>query len=159
MSELPESIRQSLPENLIEEAIAWWKALSDSDRLELQKLCDLRKETFLFESFPNDGSGITVAGGKFIAHDDCIRIDEWGNDYFDYLMGNPELVLVHDPAQRTFHIGCTRHKDALRCYKRGTVPIDFTCPFGETACRMKVLLGNAVGVGLRRLKFEAATSR
>lgn len=151
MSELPESIRQSLPENLIEEAIAWWRALSDSDRQELQKLCDLRKETFLFETFPNDGSGITVAGGKFIAHDDCIGIDEWGKDYFDYLMGNPELVLVHDPAHRTFHIGCTRHIAALQCYNRGTVPVDFTCPFGETACRMRIMLGNAVGVGLRPL--------
>lgn len=158
MSDLPESIRQSLPENLVGEANAWWEGLSASDRDELQRLCDLKKELFLFETFPLDGSGVTVAGGKFIAHDDCIAIDEWGKDYFDYLLGNPELVLVHDPVQRTFHIGCTRHAAALQCYVRGSVPNDFTCPFAETICRMKTMGDSGVGVSLRPLRTGRTTA-
>ncbi len=152
MIDLPESIRGCLPDALVAQAEQWWRELSDSNREEVQRLCDARKETFLFESFPMDGSGVTVAGGKFLAHDDCIGIDEWGDDYMDYLMGNPELVLVHDPAHRTFHIGCTRHLDALQCYSDGRIPADFKCPFASTECRMKAMGAQKPAVGLRPLR-------
>jgi len=139
MDDLPETIRKSIPASLIGEAEAWWQTLTEADRSELQRLCDAKKELFLFETL-SDSSDIKIRGGRFVSDDDCRGFDEWGEDYFDYLLGNPELLLVHDPDNRTFHIGCTRHQLALQCYSNGHIHKSFQCPYEDSSCRMRAIL-------------------
>ena len=148
MEQLPETIRKSLPADLVEEALVWWQSLCTDDRRELQRLCDAKKELFLFETF-SESSDIKVHGGRFLASDDNRGIEEWGKDYFDYLLGNPELVLIHDPEQRTFHIGCTLHEIARRCYSFGHIEAAFRCPFEAPACRMHRVLGTRATIGIK----------
>lgn len=148
MEDLPETIRNSVPPELFGEASAWWQSLEDDDRRELQRLCDAKKELFLFETF-SESSDIKVHGGRFISSDDNRRFEEWGEDYFDYLLGNPELVLVHDPEHRTFHIGCTLHANARQCYSNRMIDDSFHCPFDSTRCRMRQILGTRNTIGVR----------
>jgi hypothetical protein len=71
--------------------------------------------------------------------------DEWGLSYFEHLMQHPELVLVWDATERSFHTGCTRHALARACWARGEVPGDFVCPFERGGdCLMRPLLGRRV---------------
>ncbi len=62
MTELPSTLRQSIPPELEFEANRWWNELSEIDRADLRRLCDARKEAFLFETFDpnNDQQKIAV---------------------------------------------------------------------------------------------------
>src|SRR5262249_19137724 len=80
-----------------------------------------------------------VEGGRFVPHDDARGLAEWGPGYFEYLLSNPELVLVYDPTPRTFHNRCVPHPAAPACLAAGRVPADFRCPLGTAACPMERL--------------------
>ena len=149
MQSLPETLRSTIPSDLMADAVKWWQALADDDRVSLDRLCDARKDIFLFETFSDADPSPRITGGKFLPHDDAFGIDEWGEDYFDYLLGHPELMIVFEPTRRTFHIGCNRHIDARRCFRNGFIPADFHCPFGATACLMDAIRQARPNIGLK----------
>jgi hypothetical protein len=146
---MPSSLRDSLPAHLVADAEDWWAALADHDRVELVRLCDSRKEIFLFETLDPSKENAKISGGRFIPHDDGFGIQEWGEDWFDSLSSNPELMIVYDPHVRTFHVGCSRHIAAQNCFRNGKIGADFRCPFSDPACLMDQIRKNRSAVGLR----------
>lgn len=154
MSELPATLQSAIPAELLSDADHWWDGLSDADQAELQQLCDARKEIFLFETVDAAGTNPRITGGKFLPHDDALGLQEWGEDYFDYLLGHPELMIVFDPTRRTFHIGCSRHADAQACFQTGIIRQDFLCPFARGNCLMEEIRGQRRVVGLRRMRVD-----
>ena len=151
MDTLPITLAESLPSELLDDAKAWWTTLNEADRAELQRLCDGRKSLFLFETFSEADTAVKpkITGGKFIPGANEFGIEDWGEDYFQHLLDHPELMIVHDPTRRTFHIGCSRHIDARRCFVDGYVSRSFTCPFGTESCLMHRLLQDRDKVNLR----------
>ena len=147
---LPKNLADSIPEQLADDALRWWQSLEHAERDELNRLCDARREIFLFETLP-DANAPNVEGGKFIPHDDASGFDEWGADYFQHLLDHPELVIVFDPDQRTFHIGCSRHVNARKCFVNGTIAGSFQCPFKTDDCLQHKIRRNRASVGLRPL--------
>ena len=149
MDSLPITLVDSLPAELVGDAKTWWESLDESDRNELQRLCDSRKNLFLFGTFSDADTKPELTGGKFIPGANEFGVADWGEDYFQHLLDHPELMIVHDPVQRTFHIGCSRHIDARRCFVDGSVTESFTCPFGADRCLMHRLLADRPSVNLR----------
>ncbi len=127
MTELPTTLRESIPAELSSDAIRWWHELSEIDRAELTRLCDARKEAFLFETFDPNNEQQKITGGRFLPHDDANGIEEWGDEYFDTLLSKPELMIVYDPPRRTFFIGCHRHASARNCFRHGKIIGAFNC--------------------------------
>lgn len=155
MKDFPESLRASIPPELIDDALAWWQSLTESDRSELVRLCDARREIFLFETVDGSDAERRISGGKFLPHDDASGIEEWGEDYFDTLLSNPELVIVYDPGFRRFHIGCSRHARARGCFAEGRIAAEFRCPLGNADCLMDRIRRTRPAVGLMPLRSVA----
>lgn len=92
----------------------WWSNLSNAERLEAAELWDSRREVYFFTPQP-DGDGLLdeweklprVIGGRFVPHDDSVRMDEWLDDWLDYLQGHEEVILFPRVAyaHRRFIIG------------------------------------------------------
>ncbi|ADG69872.1 hypothetical protein Plim_4061 [Planctopirus limnophila DSM 3776] len=149
---MPRSLRDSLPALLVADADKWWVSLKEDDRAELVRLCDSRKEIFLFETFDPSNDNAKISGGKFLPHDDGLGLQEWGEDWFDSLSSNPELMIVYDPQVRTFHVGCNRHTLARNCFRHGRINGDFQCPLLDATCLMDQIRKNRVTVELRLIK-------
>ncbi|MEL6109868.1 MAG: hypothetical protein AAFU85_27985, partial [Planctomycetota bacterium] len=66
MHSLPATLVDSLPAELVGDAKAWCETLDESDRDELQQLCDARKNLFLFETFSGSETKPEITGGTFI---------------------------------------------------------------------------------------------
>ena len=154
-SKMPPNLTESIPIPLIGDAELWWESLDESERSELVKLCDSRREVFLFETFSGENSP-KVTGGKFVPKDDAFGINDWGEDYFQHLLDHPELMIVYDTDLRTFHIGCSRHIDARKCFVDGSVDQHFDCPFQKSDCLMRTVLGRRESVGLRPILGRAS---
>lgn len=157
MDSLPNTLVDSLPAELVGDAESWWLTLADSDRCELQRLCDSRKNLFLFETFSEAETQPKITGGKFIPGANEFGVADWGEDYFQHLLDHPELMIVHDPTHRTFHIGCSRHIEARQCFVDGKVSRSFTCPFAADHCLMHAILGDRDSVNLRPRPQETRT--
>lgn len=128
------------------EVEAWWAELSEEARGEVARLCDERLDACFFGVVAEERDHVVpkVRGGRFVPEEDQWGFDEWGPSYFEHLLAHPELVLVWDGTERTFHTGCLRHGAARACWRRGGVPEDFECPFGEGACWMAPLRGKRI---------------
>ncbi len=157
-SPLPTNLSDSIPDALIGDAERWWHSLNDDDRCELTSLCDSRREVFLFETFSGEDAP-KVSGGKFIPHDNAFGINDWGEDYFQHLLDHPELIIVFEPKLRTFHIGCSRHADARRCFVDGGISNDFKCPYGVTECLMHKMLRERNSLELRPIPVRKSKMR
>ena len=157
MIEMPTSLRNSIPADLTTDANRWWMQLSDADRAELVRLCDARKDVFLFETFDPDKDDQRITGRRFLPHDDAFGLEEWGDEYFDTLLSNPELMIVYDPPRRTFFIGCNRHSNARDCFLHGKIAAAFVCPFREQHCLMHSVRGHRDVIGLRPMKQQRTT--
>ena len=81
MESLPTTLVDSLPSELVGDAKTWWESLEESDREELQRLCDSRKNLFLFETFSDAETKPEITGGKFIRGANAFGVDDWGEDY------------------------------------------------------------------------------
>lgn len=109
----------------------WWAELSEAARAEIATLCDERADACFFGVVADERDHVVpkVRGGRFLPEDDAWGFDEWGPSYFDHLVAHPELVLVWDPPQRTFHTGCIRHTSARMCWRNSAVPEDSSAHF------------------------------
>lgn len=85
---------------------------------------------------------LVIPTDLFIPHDDAWGLSEWGPGYFEHLLQHPEMVLLWEPAERTFHIGCTRHSAARACLESGRVPREFACPFDSRSCPLEPIRGS-----------------
>ena len=130
---------------------AWWSKLSDEHRQEVAKLCDTRADTCFFGVVADESELPEVERG-LCDEDDVRPVEEWAPGHFEYLLNHPELVLIWDQTERTFHVGCTAHADARGCWKSGGVPAGFACPFARSDCLMRPLLG-------RRFRQRRITSQ
>lgn len=148
MDELPADLLAAIPPASGGVAQRWWTSLSEADRRQVAGLWDRRREVHFFAPQTDDAGRIdewdqvpVVEGGRFIPRDDAWGLDEWGPGYFEHLLQHPELVLLWEPAQRTFHIGCTRHPAARSCLELGLVPAEFACPIDSPSCPLLPLRG------------------
>lgn len=154
MNDLPVDLVAVLPEGGVNAAHQWWSTLSETDRQRIAGLWDERLEVKFFTPQSDDHGHSdeweqvpAVAGGRFMPVDDDGGVKEWGQDRFEYLLSNPELILAYAPEYRVFAI-CTQHAAARACIDNGRVPSDFqcpfesgACPFGSGACPMEQLRG------------------
>jgi len=148
MPGIPTELLEAIPPGGRETATAWWQTFSDEQRSQIAELWDNRVEICFFDR-QADASGKTddwsqvpaVQGGRFVPHDSEGR-DEWEPGYFEHLLAHPELMIAYQPAEQTFHIGCTVHAAARRCLANGSVPADFNCPLIQEACPFQRLRGS-----------------
>jgi hypothetical protein len=122
---------------------AWWAGLDEAHRQEMARLCDRRADSCFF-GVVEDASELPEVERGLCDEDDVRPVDEWAPGHFEYLLNHPELVLIWDQTERTFHTGCTAHADARACWQAGSVPNDFSCPFARTDCLMRPLVGRRV---------------
>ena len=116
MLPIPAQLTQTFAE-VDQGAIAvWWSGLSDEHRAEVARLCDQRADTCFFGVVADESELPEVEQG-LCDEDDVRPVDEWAPSHFEYLLNHPELVLIWDETEPTFHVGCTAHADARRCWK------------------------------------------
>ena len=151
MTSIPTHLTQTFADVDQSAIAAWWAKLSDAHRTEITKLCDTRADTCFFGVVADESELPEVEHG-LCDEDDVRPVDEWGPSHFEYLLNHPELVLIWDQTERTFHVGCTAHADAHACWKAGEVLAGFACPFAHADCLMRPLLG-------RRLRRRRAVNR
>ncbi len=107
MDQVPGELLHDLSAGDEKTVTAWWAGLSDLNRSEVAALCHARCAECFFGAVPEDPSASVplVIGGRFLASDEAAGWAEWHAELFDYLLCNPELVIVQPPVMRTFHIG------------------------------------------------------
>jgi hypothetical protein len=148
MREIPADLLSAIPPGSEGVARQWWGALSEDDRRQVAGLWDARREVHFFSPQADEAGRVDewgqvprVRGGRFVPPDDAWGLSEWGPGYFEHLLEHPELVLLWEPAGRTFHIGCTRHQAARSCLASGRVPAEFVCPVDSPACPLRPIRG------------------
>jgi hypothetical protein len=146
MDGLPPDFLAVLPKGTGPVAARWWASLSEADRKRVAGLWDERLEVRFFTPQADAAGEVdeweevpAVRGGRFGPRDD--RQDEWGPEFFERLLADPELVLAYEAPHRTFHIGCTRHEAARACLVSGFVPAEFVCPGVSDSCPLMKLRG------------------
>jgi hypothetical protein len=151
MIALPPDLLAAIPPRSVTVAERWWNSLSDEERSQVADLWDNRLEVRFFTPQRDESGRLddweqvpAVWGGRFFPPDDAWGLAEWGPGYFEHLLQHPELMLLWQPAERTFHIGCTRHHAARACLDSGSVPETFTCPLSSQACPFVSLRGAAL---------------
>jgi hypothetical protein len=151
MAEVPAQLLKGL--SPADEALvaAWWARLDAAARSQVTDLCDPRRDQCFFRLVPGDAAQAPVViGGRFVPKDDdTAGWDEWHAGLFDYLVCNPELVLVAPPVVRTSHI-CTRHEAARAVLAAGRIPVDFQCPLSSDGCPIRHLLSVAPNESLQQ---------
>jgi hypothetical protein len=166
MAEIPADLLAAIPPTSAFVAQAWWASLCEADRSHVAGLWDERREVHFFTPQADEtgrvddwGQVPAVKGGRFVPPDDAWGLAEWGPGYFEHLLEHPELVLLWEPAERTFHIGCTAHTAARSCLESGGVPSDFRCPAGSPSCPLLPLRGSRLIERSRRNSTGTGTSR
>jgi hypothetical protein len=157
MIEFPADLLAAIPPGSVAVAQRWWSTLSDDQRRQVAGLWDERLEVRFFTPQRDEAGRLddwedvpVVRGGRFIPADDAWGLAEWGPGYFEHLLQHPELMLLWQPAERTFHIGCTRHPAARDCLETGSVPVTFTCPASSRSCPLMPLRGASLSRGRAR---------
>ena len=149
MTSIPPQLTQPFADVDQSAIAAWWSKLSDAHREEITRLCDTRADTCFFGVVADESQLPEVERG-LCDEDDVRPVEDWAPSHFEYLLNHPELVLIWDQTERTFHVGCTAHADAQACWRSGELPAGFACPFTRADCLMRPLLG-------RRLRRRCIT--
>jgi hypothetical protein len=145
MVELPLGIATAVPEDARPAVERWWASLADSERQETAGLWDERREVCFFAPQQNDAGLLddweqvpTVVGGRFVPHDDSVRMVEWLEDWQEYVLGHEEVVLLPRVVVvfRTFHI-CQAEPAARAVTTSGLLPVAFRCPIDAEECPMQ----------------------
>jgi hypothetical protein len=151
MLALPSDILAVLPDDARPAVERWWSTLSESQQQEALALWDERREVCFFAPQADDTGRVddwdqmpNVVGGRFIPHDDSVRMAEWLEDWQEYLLGHEAVVLLPGVVAviRTFHI-CQAEPAARAATASGVLPAGFRCPLGLSACPMRRVQGIA----------------
>jgi hypothetical protein len=145
MTEVPADILASVPDDARPAIEQWWSSLAEAERQDTLRLWDKRRERYFFTP-QSDGTGRVdkweqvpaVKGGRFIPHDDSVRMSEWLEDWQEYVLGHEEVVLLSHVAVvfRTFHI-CQGEPAAQAVVAARRLPADFHCPADSVGCPMR----------------------
>ncbi|HEY8505756.1 MAG TPA: hypothetical protein VIL46_14320 [Gemmataceae bacterium] len=156
MVELPGGIVRAVPEDARPAVQRWWASLPEAERQEVASLWDERREVYFFAPQANDAGRAddweqvpAVAGGRFVPHDDSVRMEEWLEDWQEYVSGHEELVLLPRVVVvfRTFHI-CRAEPAAREVVASGLLPAGFRCPAAAEDCPMRRVQRVAPNQGL-----------
>lgn len=147
MVELPSGIATAIPKDARPAVERWWASLAEAERHEAAGLWDERREVCFFAPQANDAGCANdweqvpaVVGGRFVPHDDAVRMAEWQEDWQEYVLGHEEVVLLPRVAVvfRTFHI-CQAEPEARAVATSGLLPAGFQCPVGSGECPMRLV--------------------
>jgi hypothetical protein len=153
MMDPPLELMSSVPAEACPAVERWWQSLSQSDRQQLTDAWDERHETRFFkplvdaEGRPDVWETIPrVTGGRFVPHDDSVRMHEWLEDRAEYLAGHEEIILLPRVVivYRTFFI-CHAEPAARAVTETGTLPADFQCTARSNDCPMRRVRALAPG--------------
>ena len=140
MTPIPAQLLRTFGDIDQSEIAAWWSTLSDAHRDEVARLCDAQADTCFFGVVADESELPEVERG-LCDEDDVRPVDEWAPSHFEYLLNHPKHVLIWDQTERTFHVGCTAHREARACGTLENVSAEFACPFGRADCLMNPLGG------------------
>jgi hypothetical protein len=145
MSELPAGILAAVPADARPAVERWWGSLDGAEHQEIIDLWDERREASFFAP-QADEAGVrdaweqvpAVAGGRFVPHDDSVRMHEWLEYWHEYLSGHEEVFLLPRVVVviRTFHF-CQSHPAARAVVAAGQLAPEFRCPLSADPCPMK----------------------
>lgn len=142
MDELPVGVLGAVPADARPAVAQWWAQLNDTDRRQLRDSWDTRQESYFFTRQAGDSWARVpvVNGGRFVPHDDSVRMHEWLEDWQEYVLGHEDVILIPWglAVMRTFHI-CQAHPAARAAVDAGRLPANFQCPFGAASCPMRRL--------------------
>ncbi len=145
MEKLPAEILLALPSDAHPAVERWWSALAVEERREATAAWDSRREVRFFEPQADDKGHLDeweqvpeVLGGRFVPHDDSVRMHEWLDDWVEYLEGHEEVILLPRVVMvyRTFHI-CQAEPAARAVAASGLLPAGFVCPVAASECPMR----------------------
>lgn len=145
MVELPSGLATVVPEDARPAVERWWASLAEAERQETAGLWDERREVHFFAPQANDAGRVddweqvpTVVGGRFVPHDDSVRMAEWLEDWQEYVSGHEEVVLMPRVVVvfRTVHI-CQGEPAAREVAASGLLPTTFHCPIAAEVCPMR----------------------
>jgi hypothetical protein len=72
----------------------WWVKLADRERQEVVELCDVEREECFFGPAASGEEQPIVVGGHFLPHDDAWRLEDWVDEWREYLVEHKELFLT-----------------------------------------------------------------
>jgi hypothetical protein len=105
----------------------WWSLLAKDDQAEISSLYDPRQDSCKVRA-----KQITILVDSELLCDDEADMDDWA-DFFDYMLGHPEIFPLFEARFRSFHIGCLSSSHAGHRVVE-TVPAGFLCPFNSPVC-------------------------
>jgi hypothetical protein len=151
MRSIPADALKAVPADARRAVDNWWISLSDVEREKTASLWDRRRESCFFErQTSEDGTRDSwnrvpaVTGGRFVPHDDSIRMHEWLEDRMEYVLGQDDFLLGQVLVFRTFHI-CQAEPAARAVTESGVLPLDYVCPLNLSECPMRRLQSLAPG--------------
>jgi hypothetical protein len=103
LDELPAELLATVPEESRAAVLAWWAGLQPVAREEVAGLCDERWEACFFGPSADDPP--SVVGGRFLAPDDAWLFAAWEDDWREYLVEHPDVVLASTFRSRSFRDG------------------------------------------------------
>jgi hypothetical protein len=105
----------------------WWSLLAEGEQAEVSTLYDPRQDSCKVRA-----KQITILVDSALLCDDEADMDDWA-DFFDYMLGHPEIFPHFEVRFRSFHIGCLSSSHAgYRVVEN--VPAGFLCPFNSPVC-------------------------
>jgi hypothetical protein len=100
---LPAALLAPVPEESRAAVFAWWAGLHPVAREEIAGLCDERWEGCFFGPAADDPPDI--CGGRFLAADDAWQFAAWEDDWREYLVEHPDVVIAAGFRSRCFRDG------------------------------------------------------
>lgn len=101
MTELPRHIRAIVPVQALPGVDLWWKGLEDHERESAVEFWDQRRENCFFTPHSDAANPRDewidlprVFGGRFVSHDDSVRMSEWIDDWHEYWLGHEEVFIL-----------------------------------------------------------------
>lgn len=145
---VPEALLEGFPDVERAQIERWWAGLTPETQVQMDGLCREHSDSCVFATLDHPK---LMEHGRFLPDEESGPDDDgWEQDYFDYLVNHPMLVIAWDGQGKRFHVGCVAHPHARACWSRGQVPADFACPFQREACLMAPLRGRRWTVTPRR---------
>src|SRR5579864_901913 len=131
MRPVPSQIVEGLSDTEAHIAKKWWCGLAEVEQAELSTLYDPGKDSCRVIS-----KQITiVVDSELLRDDDEADTDDWA-DFFEYMLGHPEVFPPFVPFIRTFLIGCLYSRNAGH-WVNEAAPAGFSCPFNSPVCPLR----------------------
>src|SRR5262249_40274035 len=95
MPELPPHVLEPLAGTEHGAVREWWSRLTQTARVGLVAAGDdAREERFFGRVADAQEQPPVVIGGRFVPHDDAWGCEEWKQEYYEYLVEHPEVVVM-----------------------------------------------------------------